>query len=80
MAGILAVHVEDFIRDYTALHPNRRGLVLKDRGDGACVFLEGVHHCRVNAAKPHQCRGFPNHWNFPGWRQVCEAVEITTET
>ena len=26
--------------------------------------------------KPLQCGGFPNEWNFPGWREVCEAIEI----
>jgi hypothetical protein len=28
----------------------------------------------VQPAKPVQCAGFPNTWNFPGWREVCEAV------
>jgi hypothetical protein len=26
--------------------------------------------------KPEQCSGFPNKWNFPGWRQVCEAIPV----
>jgi hypothetical protein len=28
----------------------------------------------VQEAKPIQCKGFPNTWNFPGWRAVCEAI------
>jgi hypothetical protein len=26
--------------------------------------------------KPQQCKDFPNGWNFPGWREVCEAIEV----
>jgi hypothetical protein len=26
--------------------------------------------------KPEQCAGFPNKWNFTGWRQVCEAIPV----
>ena len=43
--------------------------------DGACIFLEG-QDCKIQPVKPQQCRGFPNAWNFPGWREVCEATEI----
>ena len=43
--------------------------------DGACIFLEGVNTCLIQPVKPEQCRGFPNAWNFPGWRDMCEAVE-----
>ncbi len=38
------------------------------------------HHTRLRpnrAVKPQQCRDFPNGWNFPGWRNVCEALEIS---
>ncbi len=58
---------------FTDLLPGRGALTLKSRGDGTCVFLEGAD-CRVQAAKPLQCRGFPNAWNFPGWRDMCKAV------
>ena len=76
LAGFLGVELADFVEEYTDLHPNRQGLVLKNQPDGACVFLEGKNTCRVQAAKPFQCRGFPNTWNFPGWREVCEAVPV----
>ncbi len=57
------------------LRPNRDGLALTDKPNGECIFLEG-RDCRVQPVKPGQCRGFPNTWNFPGWREVCEAVEV----
>jgi len=69
----------DFIQRHTRLLPNRGGLALTEAASGACIFLEerggseGVA-CAIQAVKPHQCKGFPNTWNFPGWRDVCEAV------
>jgi Fe-S-cluster containining protein len=68
----------DFIQDYTRLRPNRSGLALTDSGNGACVFLKG-RDCAIQAVKPAQCTGFPNQWNFPGWREVCEAVPVRRE-
>jgi len=64
----------DFTREFTDLHPQRDGLVLKSHPDGRCVFLEGENVCRVQDAKPEQCQGFPNRWRFPGWRRWCEAI------
>ena len=66
----------DFIGQFTALRRNRAGLTLIDKPDGACIFLEGEDHCAINEVKPKQCRGFPNDWNFPGWREVCEAIPV----
>jgi Fe-S-cluster containining protein len=63
----------DFIQRYTRLRPQRSGLALMDKANGECIFLEG-RDCAIQPAKPAQCRGFPNEWNFPGWREVCEAV------
>ena len=55
------------------------GLSIIDRpgGNGECVFLEGLNVCRIQPVKPVQCRGFPNEWRFPGWRDVCEAIEAS---
>jgi Fe-S-cluster containining protein len=74
IAAFLGLDAGLFIAGYTELHPQRTGLVLKARANGECLFLEGKNRCRVNAVKPAQCEGFPNRWNFPGWREVCEAV------
>ncbi len=73
----IAVHMglseADFIERHTRLRPNRDGLALNDKPSGECFFLEG-RDCLVQPVKPEQCRGFPNSWNFPGWRDACEAT------
>jgi uncharacterized protein len=63
----------DFIQEFTRLRADRRGLSLKDKPNGECVFLEG-NDCAVQAVKPQQCRGFPNLWNFPGFQESCRAI------
>jgi Fe-S-cluster containining protein len=73
MAALLGLEPWAFIQQYTRLRPQRDGLALMDKPNGECIFLEG-RDCRVQEAKPVQCSGFPNTWNFPGWRSVCEAV------
>jgi uncharacterized protein len=75
IAAFLKVSEEEFIQSHTRLRPARDGLALIDKPNGECVFLEGIN-CRIQAVKPDQCRGFPNTWNFPGWREVCEATEV----
>jgi Fe-S-cluster containining protein len=79
-AARIAAHLrcteEDFIEKYTELLPDRSGLGLKSRPNHECIFLEGANTCRIQAAKPAQCAGFPNAWNFSGWREVCEAVPV----
>ena len=74
----IALHLglieDDFIQHYTRLRPQRDGLALIDKGESReCVFLDG-RDCAIQAVKPVQCAGFPNAWNFPAWREVCEAV------
>ena len=71
----LEVSEENFIQRYTRLRPQRDGLALIDKGNGECIFLEG-RDCVVQPVKPVQCGGFPNAWNFPGWREVCEALPV----
>lgn len=77
--GRIATHLGmsewDFVQQHTRLQANRRGLALRENPDGSCEFLEG-RDCRIQAAKPEQCAGFPNTWNFPGWREVCEAIPV----
>lgn len=75
IAGFLEMEERDFIQRFTRLRPRRDGLALIDKPNGECVFLEG-RDCVVQEVKPLQCGGFPNTWNFPGWRDVCEAVPI----
>ena len=74
IAAHLGMDEDDFIQRFTRLRPERDGLALIDKGDShECIFLEG-RDCVIQAVKPGQCAGFPNTWNFPGWRESCEAV------
>lgn len=70
----------DFIQAYTRLRVDRRGLALQEKPNGECIFLDG-NDCAVQAAKPRQCRDFPNRWNFPGFEKICRAIpRQVTET
>jgi uncharacterized protein len=73
IAGHLGMAVDDFIQSHTRLRPQRDGLALLDKPNGECAFLDG-NDCAIQPVKPAQCRAFPNAWNFPGWREKCEAV------
>ena len=76
IAAHLGLDEHAFIQRYTRLRPQRDGLALIDQPGGECIFLDG-RDCAVQPVKPRQCAGFPNTWNFPGWRDVCEAVPVT---
>jgi hypothetical protein len=77
MADHLGLSEARFIAEYTQLSPERNGLVLTDREDGACVMLEGDNRCRVYPVRPGQCRTFPNGWSFPGFELECPAIRLT---
>lgn len=75
IAAYLEMSEEEFLDRYTRLRTNRQGLSLIEKDNHECIMLEG-NSCRIHAVKPSQCGGFPNKWNFPGWRQVCHAKPI----
>ena len=76
IAEFLGMEEHEFVQEFTRINDNRTGLSLVDReGSSACIMLDG-EDCRIHPVKPTQCRGFPNRWNFPGWREVCEAIEV----
>ncbi len=75
IANHLGLSVHEFVQRHTSLRADRRGLTLLSRDDGSCEFLDG-RDCAIQPVKPRQCRGFPNEWRFPGWREKCEALEI----
>ena len=75
IAAHLDLTEQEFINQFTRLRTNRQGLSLVEKDNHQCIMLEGTS-CRIHAVKPEQCRGFPNKWNFPGWRQVCQAKAI----
>jgi uncharacterized protein len=73
LAAYKGLSEHDFIQQYTRLTKDRRGLALKDKENGECIFLEN-DACVVQAVKPQQCRDFPNLWNFPGFEKICHAI------
>src|SRR5690606_25056334 len=75
IAAFLGLSEDEFIARHTRLRTNRRGLSLIEKDNHECGMLDG-NACRINLVKPAQCAGFPNKWNFPGWRQVCEAIPV----
>jgi len=76
IAGFLGLPLNEFVKDYTRLRDNRQGLSLIDKeGTTECIMLDGAD-CRLQAVKPVQCAGFPNRWNFPNWREACEAIPV----
>ena len=80
IAQALGVQVDAFIQTYTRLGGNRRGLSLIERADQSCVFLEEAPAaCRIEAAKPRQCREFPMGWRYAEFHQVCPAAETLGE-
>ncbi len=75
LAALRGISEFDFIQAFTRLRPDRRGLALRERENGECIFLEGID-CVVESAKPQQCRDFPNGWSFPGFEDVCRAKPV----
>ena len=49
MAGYLGLAVHEFTEQFTRLREDRRGLALREKPNGECVFLEGIV-CRVHVA------------------------------
>jgi Fe-S-cluster containining protein len=75
IAAFLGLGESEFIARYTDVRLNRTGLTLVSRPNHECIFLDGID-CRIQPVKPDQCAGFPNQWNFPGWRDTCEAIAV----
>lgn len=75
ISAFLGLDLDTFRNRYMRLNTSRTGLVLEDRADGACVFLDG-ENCRIQSVKPQQCRDFPNLWNFPGFEKECRAKAV----
>lgn len=75
IAEFLGMAEGDFISQYTRLRTDRQGLSLLEKDNHECVMLENGG-CRIHPVKPSQCAGFPNQWNFPGWREICGAIPM----
>ena len=79
IADFLGLSDNDFIFRYTRLRTNRTGLSLVEKQNHECIMLEDGG-CRIHPVKPSQCAGFPNQWNFPGWRDICEAIPVRVDS
>jgi len=75
IAAFLGLTEEEFVARHTRLRANRQGLSLLEKDNHECGMLDG-DACRIHPVKPDQCAGFPNRWNFPGWREICQAVPV----
>lgn len=73
IAAYLGMEEAEFVNTYCRLQRNRQGLSLIDAGDGACIMLSH-NECRIQKAKPQQCRDFPERWSFPGWEKRCPGA------
>ena len=69
LAAFKGISEQQFIDAFMSLRKDRRGLALKEKTDGSCVFLEGKD-CVVQAVKPQQCKEFPNRWMNSLWGKV----------
>lgn len=78
IAAYLGLAEAEFIEKYTRLTPQRTGLALIDKPNGECFYLRDGG-CAIQPVKPSQCEGFPNAWNYPGWRENCRATPIETD-
>ena len=75
IAAFLGMTEAEFIDRETELAPNRRGLILRSRPDGACVWLADDNRCRIHPAKPDQCRTFPRKWTNPDSDVTCPGLK-----
>lgn len=74
IAAFLGKSEADFIAEGTDLAPDRRGLILKSRQDGACAFLGEDNLCRINPVKPRKCATFPQEWVNSDSAFVCPGL------
>jgi Fe-S-cluster containining protein len=76
MSAILGLPEGEFIADWTEIAPDRKGLVLKDAPDGACIMLTDDNRCRVYEARPEKCRTFPYAWTNEESASYCPLCRM----
>ncbi len=74
IAAFLGMSEQDFIDRETDVAPDRRGLVLRSRADGACAWLSEDNLCRINPVKPRKCATFPFEWQNSDSGEVCPGL------
>ena len=80
IAAFLGMGESDFIANETDVAPDRKGLVLKSRADGACAYLTEDNLCRINPVKPDKCRTFPFEWRNADSEEVCPGLANCSAT
>ena len=75
IAAFLGQREEAFIATETELAPDRKGLILKSRPDGACAYLSDDNRCRIHPVKPDKCRTFPYEWTNPDSINICPGLQ-----
>ncbi len=78
IAASLGVPEAEFIARHTAVTRDRRGLTLLETPDGSCQFLTPDNRCRIQDAKPRQCREFPHGWRAPDHEHLCAGLAAAT--
>ena len=74
IVAFLGMAEQDFIDRETEIAPDRRGLILKSRPDGACAWLSDDNLCRINPVKPDKCRTFPYEWTNDDSYRICPGL------
>lgn len=74
IAAYLGMSEGAFIERECEVAPDRRGLVLHSRPDGACAWLTDDNRCRIHAVKPDKCRTFPHEWSNADSDRVCPGL------
>lgn len=75
MADLFKMTREEFLDRYAAYQKGTRRWHLIDQSDPdkSCIFLTADNRCRVHAAKPEQCEGFPMRWRSENIADYCEG-------
>ncbi len=74
IADYLNIAENEFIAECTDIAPDRKGLVLKSRQDGSCIYLNADNFCDIHKVKPHKCATFPFEWVNSDSNKVCPAL------
>jgi Fe-S-cluster containining protein len=74
IAAFLEMPEAAFIDAETEVAPDRRGLILKSRPDGACAWLTDDNRCRIHPVKPDKCRTFPYEWTNADSSDICPGL------
>jgi uncharacterized protein len=79
----IAAHRGEPLEQVRALytHAAHRGLSLRERANGDCIFLDAHRGCTIYPARPRQCRTWPfwesNLRTPQHWHKTCEVCPGT---